>query len=339
MEELVRRDEFRIVLISSYDARFNKKAIFKSIKKLFSFYTVQIYHLATAKFIFLNDNFMPLGLLKFKKEAIITQLWHAEGIFKKFGFDVEQPQEIRELEKKSSEVLDYVICSSEDVVPYYADAFGVDESIVLPLGAARTDRLLNNKNTERLRMSFDRKYPECKGKKLVLYAPTFRDNPEDDGNLIEKFDIKAFNERFGEKYKLLIRLHPQVHTSYTSFDGAVDVCDYQNVSELVEVCDVLITDYSSICMDFALLDKPIYFYAFDLEKYNNQRSFYVDYETYVPGPVAKDFQTLLNLINSEIHKTYFPRNENFKKFNFGKPDGQAAKRIVETIVYNKKYEV
>lgn len=336
MEDLVRRDEFRIIRISSYDVRFDKKHIVKSIKTILRFFTVEIYHLATSKYIFLNDNFMPLGLLKFRNEAVITQLWHAEGVFKKFGFDVEQPKEIRELERNGNLALDYVVCSSDSVVPFYADAFSVPEKKILPLGSARTDYFYKDIDEQKLRYNFDRKHPECKGKKLVLYAPTFRDDPEDDKELIDKLDVKAFNNRFGEKYALLVRLHPQVHLSYKQLDGAVDVCDYKNVSELVRLCDILITDYSSICMDFALLEKPVYFYAFDLEKYESDRSFYFEYETYVPGPVAKDFQTLLNLINNEMSESYSSRRSNFNMFNFGIPDGKATQRIVDTIVYNKK---
>lgn len=88
-------------------------------------------------------------------------------------------------------------------------------------------------------------------------------------------------------------------------------------------------------MDFAIQDKPVYFYAFDLDRYERDRSFYFDYESYVPGPVAKDFQTLLNLINSTVSETYRMRRYDFNYSNFGTPDGKAAQRIVDRIIYNK----
>lgn len=338
MEEVIRRDEFRVVLISGRDLKFetsNVKKIFSSIGRAISFFTVKAYHLATAHYIFLNDNFMPMGKLHFKKNAVITQLWHAEGAFKKFGLNIEQPDEIRELEKKGNAKLTYVVCSSEDVAPIYANAFGVSDYKVLPLGSARLDWFSEEINTDRLRADFDKKYPMCKGKQLALYAPTFRDNTADDERILENFDVASFNERFGDKYALLIRLHPQVHSNVRIPDGAVDVCDYENVTELMRLCDFLITDYSSICMDFAIQDKPVYFYAFDLDRYERDRSFYFDYESYVPGPVAKDFQTLLNLINSTVSETYRKRRYDFNYSNFGTPDGKAAKRIVDRIIYNK----
>lgn len=338
MEEVIRRDEFRVVLISGRDLKFetsNVKKIFSSIGKAISFFTVKAYHLATAHYIFLNDNFMPMGMLRFKENAVITQLWHAEGAFKKFGLDIEQPDEIRELEKKGNAKLTYVVCSSEEVAPIYANAFGVSDYKVLPLGSARLDWFGKEINNDRLRADFDKKYPMCKGKQLALYAPTFRDNTADDERILENFDVASFNERFGDKYALLIRLHPQVHSNVRIPDGAVDVCNYGNVTEIMRLCDFLITDYSSICMDFAIQDKPVYFYAFDLDLYERDRSFYFDYESYVPGPVAKDFQTLLNLINSTVSETYRKRRYDFNYSNFGTPDGKAAERIVDRIIYNK----
>lgn len=338
MEEVVRRDEFRVIPISGRDLKIDRsgvKKLFSSLGKAISFFTVKVYHLATAHFVFLNDNFMPMGKLRFKEKAVVTQLWHAEGAFKKFGLDIEQPDEVRDLEKKGNAKLTYVVCSSEGVAPIYANAFGVSEYKVLPLGSARIDGFTKSVNTERLRADFDKRFPECKGKQLALYAPTFRDNRADDERILDNFDVAAFNERFGDKYALLIRLHPQVHANVKIPDGAVDLCDYENVTELMRLCDFLITDYSSICMDFAIQDKPVYFYAFDLDRYERDRAFYYDYESYVPGPVARDFQTLLNLINSTVSETYRNRRYDFNYANFGTPDGKAAQRIVDRIIFDK----
>lgn len=335
MEEVIRRDDFRVIPITGRDLKPDSRHLAKSIGKLISFFTVKAFHLATAGYVFLNDNFMPMGKLRFSKKAVITQLWHAEGAFKKFGLDIEQPESVRGLENAGNSKLTYVVCSSENVAPIYAGAFGVSDYKVLPLGSARSDYFFKAFNEKRLRADFDKKYPQCKGKKLALYAPTFRDNPADDSRILSFFDVEAFNERFGEEYALLIRLHPQVRSDVSIPDGAVDMCGYDNTLELIKLCDLLITDYSSICMDFSLQDKPVFFYAFDLDRYEKDRSFYFDYESYVPGPVAKDFQTLLNLINSTVSETYRLRRYDFNFANFGTPDGKAAERIVDRIIYQK----
>ncbi len=336
MKEVIMRDEFFICKISCKDLEIDKSSAFgiiKSLLRALRFFTVNAYHLATSHFVFMNDNFMPMAKLKFKNEAVVTQLWHAEGVFKRFGLHIEQPDAVRKLEIDGNKKLTYVVCSSEQVADIYAEAFGVFRYKVLPLGAPRVDEFFKKVNEERLRTAFDRTYPECRGKRLVLYAPTFRDDRADDRQLLDSIDIKAFNDRFGDTSRLLIRLHPQVHTSKADLTGATDVSGYEKLNDLMRICDIMITDYSSICMDFALLEKPIYFYAFDLEKYTADRAFYEDYETYVPGPVAKDFQTLLNLINNNVSETYRKRMLDFKYFNFGTPDGNASKRVVNTILY------
>lgn len=337
MNEAIMRDKFIIVKMSSKLGidKSSLKSFFASLADVLSFFTAKAYHLATSKYIFLNDNFMPMAKLNFRKEVVITQLWHAEGVFKKFGLHIKQPPEIRALERACNSKLSYVVCSSEAVADIYAEAFDVPSDRVLPLGAPRTDKFCQKINEQRLRDDFDKQFPECKGKKLVLYAPTFRENTEDDAAILDNIDINAFNVRFPDS-KLLIRLHPQVHSADSALDGAVDLSGYGDVQRLMRTADVLITDYSSICMDFALLNKPIYFYAFDLEKYSEDRAFYFDYESYVPGPVARDFQTLLNLMYSDMSQTYEKRRYDFVSKNFGTPDGKASERVVDRIINDKE---
>lgn len=318
-KELERRGEYSFNCISHAD--------FSTPLKAIVFFTKKAYLLATSKYVFMNDNFMPLGYLNFREAAVLVQLWHAEGAFKKFGLDIEQPAAIRKREIAANNKLTYVICSAEALVPIYASAFGVEERRVLPLGSPRADVLLNAKNAAELRAEFEKKHPECKNKKIVLYAPTFRDDPESDAHFLEKFDAKLFSEQLGEEYALLVRLHPQVHGS-ARLDGAVDVTDCKNINELTLVSDILVTDYSSVCMDFVLLGKPCVFFAPDLEEYAARRPFYFDYKSYVPGETAADTQQLVAAVKrAEPGKNA----EKFKKFNLSAVDGSSAKRIIESI--------
>ena len=326
---LEEKDGYEIVFISTQDLKLDLSsfsALIKSCLKAAGFFTLKAKALATSKFVFLNDNFMPMASLKFSKDAIVTQLWHAEGAFKRFGLSAPLTDEIREREKRCSQRLDYVVCTSKNVVPVYAEAFGVDESKILPIGSPRTDRLFNN-DIEKLRADFDKKYPECKGKKLVLYAPTFRDSAEKDASLLSTVDAKKFSMEFPDS-SLLIKLHPQIHSS-KPIDGATDVTK-EDIGMLTLICESVITDYSSVCMDFALLSKPCFFYAFDLEEYEDERSFYFDYESYVPGPVAKDFDAVIENIKN-------PRNSeeklhSFRDFNFDYIDYNNTQRVFDYII-------
>lgn len=327
---------FETVTISTRDLIIDKsniKSLISSCLKAAGFFTLKAKALATAKYVFLNDNFMPMASLRFSKDAVITQLWHAEGAFKKFGLSAPLTDEVREREKKCSASLTYIVCSSKNVAPVYAEAFGVDESKILPLGAPRIDSLLCERDTDGIRAAFDEKHPECKGKKLILYAPTFRDDPETDKNIVKNIDMQAFSRELGEEYCLLIKLHPQIHSG-EPVEGTVDVTQGHDIGDLTLICDMLITDYSSVCMDFALLSKPCIFFAFDLEEYEKERSFYFDYESYVPGTVARDFNEVINAIKSPVNDK--EKLHRFRDFNFDYIDCNNTKRIFDSIIKAEK---
>lgn len=322
---------YDIVNISTRDLQLDFsgiKSLVMSCLKAAGFFTLKAKALATSKYVFLNDNFMPMANLKFSKETVITQLWHAEGAFKKFGLSAPLTEDVAVREKKCSEKLTYVICSSKNVVPVYSEAFGIDEKKILPLGAPRIDLLLAERNTAELRKIFDETHPGCKGKKLILYAPTFRENGDADKRLLDNINMAEFNKHLGDEYSLLIKLHPQINSS-EPVEGAIDVTKGHDIGELTLICDMLITDYSSACMDFALLSKPCIFFAFDLEDYEKERSFYYDYESYVPGNVAKTFDEVIEAIKN-------PRNSEeklrtFRDFNFDYVDCNNAERIYNRI--------
>lgn len=323
---------YDIVFISTNDLKLSFSgigALVKSCLKAAGFFTLKAKALATSKYVFLNDNFMPMAQLKFSKKAVITQLWHAEGAFKKFGLSAPLTDDVREREKKCSARLDYIICSSKNVAPIYSEAFGVDESKVLSLGSPRIDSLLAEKDVDLIRAEFDKAHPECKGKSLVLYAPTFRDAPEKDSHLLKMINSELFNKEFGSEKILLTKLHPQIH-SCEAVTGAVDVTNGHDIGDLTLICDMVITDYSSVCMDFALLLKPCIFYAFDLEEYEQERSFYFDYERYVPGKVVRTPEELIEAIKNPQNGEESLRR--FREFNFDYIDCRNAERIYNAVI-------
>lgn len=318
---------YEFVFLTRKDLEFK----LKNIPRALSFFFVKSRKLASSKYVFLNDNFLPMAGCHFQKEAVIVQLWHAEGVFKKFGLSIPQLEEVRKNEIESNGKLSFVVCSSKNVVPFYAEAFGVSKDKVLPLGTPRTDWFFQKENREAATRNFDKRYPSLKGKKLVLYAPTFRDDPEQNERLLENFDSQKLSELLGDEYVLLLRLHPQVRPKATACNGAVDVTEYKDVRELVAVCDCLITDYSSICMDFSLLDKKTVFFAYDLDEYRKNRDFYFPYADYVPGPVTSCLEDTAKAVLAPFDRE---KNERFKRFNFDFTDSESAQRVVERIVIN-----
>lgn len=322
-EELKKMDGYNFVFITRQDL--SLKNPFKAL----GFFFIKSRQLATAEYVFLNDNFLPMGKLNFRKEAVVTQLWHAEGAFKKFGLHISQDETLRKAEIAANSKLTYVVCSSKGVRKIYAEAFGVDENKVLPLGSPRTDYFKNDENRINATDEIHRAFPHTKGKKILLYAPTFRDDEKRNGEILRYFDIPKLKTALGEEYEIFVRLHPQIHIGERDIGSATDVTDFYDVRKLILACDVLVTDYSSICMDFAFLDKKTVFFAYDLDWYKKRRDFYFDYESFVPGRVAKNTDELIAAVKADFAKD---RNEHFKKFNFDFFDSNSAKRVVEAIM-------
>ncbi len=329
-KELERRGNYDIKLITRRDIEFSGNP-FKMISGVFRFFFLSTYRLATSQYVFLNDNFMPLAYINFSDETTVVQLWHAEGVFKLFGLCSSLPAEVEELERRCCKRYTYAVCSSKNVAPYYAKAFDLPQDRVLSLGSPRTDRFFEEQDIDAMRQEFDLSYPMCKGKKLVMYAPTFRDDPKRDSKIMEFFDAKRFSEELSDEYVLLIRLHPQVHSATVeNSECCVDVTGYKDVGTLVQLTDLLITDYSSICMDFSILNKPCLFYAFDLDEYESERSFFFSYEDYVPGTVVRNFDELIKCVKEKDFTQ--EKQEKFRDFNFDYLDNQSTKRVIDEIM-------
>ncbi|MGN0447633.1 MAG: CDP-glycerol glycerophosphotransferase family protein [Acutalibacteraceae bacterium] len=321
-EKLKEKENLKFAFITREDL--SMKNPFKAL----SFFLFKSRLLAKSKYVFLNDNFLPMALLNFKEETVITQLWHAEGVFKKFGLHINQPDSVRKNEIEANKKLTWVLCSGEEIKGIYAEAFGVKNEQVLCLGAPRCDYLLTEGNGQKALEEIHRLYPESKNKKIVLYAPTFRDTKEKNADILNRFNPQKLSALLGEDYIIFVKLHPQVHEN-CSVKNAVDVTDYTDVRKLTLACDVLITDYSSICMDFSLLDKKTVFFAYDLEDYKLSRDFYFDYELYVPGAVAFTLEDCAKAVKGEFLKE---KNEAFKNKNFSYFDNQSSKRIIDFII-------
>ena len=279
-----------------------------------------LYHLATAGVVYLNNNFSPLAYLPFSKKTKLVQLWHGDGGWKKWGLsaDPDAPKL----------PYTYAVCNCESVRAFWAEAFGLPAERVLPLGSPRLDMLTRPYDKAALRRKFDAQYPRCRGKKLILYAPTFRENPEENRALLSHFDFDAFHARFGREAALLVRLHPKMHGLYDlRGTGAIDLTGLSDPADVLRVMDVLVTDYCSLCFDAVALDVPVVIYAFDEARYmTHDRGFYKPLRELPPGPIANDFPTLLEMLAAP--DTSGAQRAAFKAFHLGEVDGGACERII-----------
>lgn len=293
----------------------------------------KFYNLATSKYVFLDDNFFPMAFMNFNSKSTVVQLWHAPGAFKKFGASSGDENEVKML-KKISNKTDYLIVSSDCIIDSYSEAFQINKDKTKPLGLPRSDYFFENNNVDNLRQDFDNKYPQAKGKKLVLYAPTFRDNDKYN-NVLDFLNLDDFNSELGEDYILLLRLHPKKFLPITDSNlNYIDCTGFKNSEELLLISDILITDYSSIMIEFAILNKPIIFFTFDYDDYmSKDRGFYFDFKNTVPGVIVDNSKDLINSIkNEDFNKD---KIQPFLETQFNELNGQASKRVVDFLLNNE----
>ena len=303
---------------------YKDKLSFKSFQKL-----------AGSKYIFLNDNFFPLAFMSFNRECVITQLWHAPGASKKFGASVDF--ENKAILEKISQNTDYLISTSKNIEKFYSEAFQMPCDKIKPLGLPRLDYYFENHDVSLIKKEFFTRYNIPQHKKLILYAPTFREEIKYN-NVFEYFDLKTFNDKLSDEYTLLLRLHPKIKDFYgeaiSSDNDYVDVSDFENEQELMLISDMLITDYSSIMIEYAVLNRPIVFFTYDLDNYLScERGFYYDFKKTVPGPVVSNTPELIDAV--ENYDFDDGKKSLFLQSQFDEIDGESSKRVVDFLLNNE----
>ncbi len=142
------------------------------------------------------------------------------------------------------------------------------------------------------------------GKKVILYAPTWRDNQHVSGvgyTLQLPIDFDRLRSELGDEYVILFRAHYFVANEFDfeRYAGFItNVSDVSNINDLYIASDMLVTDYSSVFFDYAILQRPIIFYMYDLDEYvRDIRGFYFGLEE-LPGPVARTEAELVAAVRS-----------------------------------------
>ncbi len=150
----------------------------------------------------------------------------------------------------------------------------------------------------------------------------------------EHLDLQELAGVIGDDHVVLLRLHPFVRRRATlgpDLAGfAIDVSDHPDVNELMLVSDLLVTDYSSVIFEFALLGRPIAFLAPDREAYVGERGFYLDFPGDMPGPVFETTAALAGYVRAGRFDT--ARVEAFARASFDLADGRASERFVDLVV-------
>lgn len=300
---------------------------FKTIKRM-----------AMQDFIFVDDYVPLFGSIKLCPETKLIQVWHAGEGFKAVGYgrfgQAGSPRPVGTCHK----MYDYAITGSKRLVEVYSEVFGIPEERILPLGMARLDGFLDEDVIKEKTDEFYGIHPECKGKKLILFCPTFRGaNQKVACYDYDKLDMDAIYDFCGDEYIWAFKMHPFVknplHIKESQADRIIDLGDYKNINDLYYVTDIMITDYSSAYFEYALLKRPILFYTYDRVIYENIRGVHKSVKETAPGKVCDSFEELMTALKNkdyEIEKTI-----KFHDENFGEYDGHAADRIIDTVILGK----
>jgi CDP-ribitol ribitolphosphotransferase len=296
---------------------------------------LKTYHLARSEYVFLDNVFLPMAYMTFRTNVKVVQMWHGCAAIKKFGQDANRGK-LAELERRANQKYTHVIVNASSVVGFHASAFGVEASRIYPLGLPRTDPLFNQEYLKEAVEKLHLNYPQISGKRKILYAPTFRD--DDLGSSKLHYDLKQLSEHLDSNDILLLRLHPFVSARWKQRDTAcnmknvIDLSGYPELNAVLAAADVLVTDYSSIIYEFAVFERPIIFYAYDRIHYeSNVRGFYVDYEQYVPGPIAYNLEELIMYLRDTGADERFNKIKGFFKKYYDWFDGCSSKRIIDLI--------
>lgn len=259
-----------------------------------------IYHLATCEKVFVDNYYGFLSVTNFDESVVCIQLWHAAGAIKQFGFkdpstDL-RTKRAHDRFRKVYQRFDHVVVGSEKMAAIFRASFGITNEQIHRSGIPRTDFFFNDIEKKNALHSIRSAFPNLNDKKVILYAPTYRDDELSVSDI--QLDLELMYQHLNKDYMLLLRLHPAVKVDLCNQfpDFVVDVSHYPNLNHLLIVTDLLITDYSSIPFEFSLLNKPMIFFAYDLAEYTKARGFWENYEDNVPGPIVLSSESLIETI-------------------------------------------
>ncbi|HEX5038736.1 MAG TPA: CDP-glycerol glycerophosphotransferase family protein [Candidatus Limnocylindria bacterium] len=294
--------------------------------------------LARSRVVIVDDYFFPIYAIDPRPGTTIIQTWHASGAFKTFGYSVGDRAFGADaaLRDRVRIHANYDVCliGSQASTPAFAEAFGQPpDRFVSRLGIPRTD-LFFGEAAERASASVRRRYGLTDGRRLILYAPTFRGDRVTDARHGVSLDLGRLSRELGGTHRLILRLHPfvrggvEIGPELAGF--VVDASDHSDVNELMLVSDLLVTDYSSAIFEFSLLERPMAFFAPDLAEYERERGLYVDYRSWVPGPIFEDTDALARWIREGQFDGAAVRA--FREAAFEVADGRASRRVIEEVV-------
>jgi CDP-glycerol glycerophosphotransferase (TagB/SpsB family) len=256
-----------------------------------------MYHLQTARLFVIDNAYLPVHVAPHKPTTTVVQVWHAAGALKRFGLDTATP--LAEPERAFlHRYYDAVVVGGEWTRAPYAAALRTPIERVLALGSPRTDFFFDQEALAAARARVLAVHPELAGRRVVLYAPTFRGRGAGK-RAAPGMDAPKLRAALPADHALVLKTHPNLDPDATATAGYDVVADPTgDINDLLALTDILITDYSSSIVEFALLGRPIILLVGDLATYEVDPGLYLDYRTEMIGTQVVDTDGIIDAIAS-----------------------------------------
>lgn len=282
----------------------------------------------TSKVIVTDDYVKYLRYFPLRPEQRVIQLWHACGAFKKFG---QRGTNMSLPEDRATHAQYNLVCvSGENLRSIYADAFDVNYNKVKALGCPRTDDYFNKRLINKTKRKIYFRHPSLIGKSVIVYAPTFRDVGCDRSEFHPELDFDRLSKDLLPNQILLICPHPVMKNDILpkKYKNIRVMRDF-STNDYMLISDMLITDYSSVIFEYALLRKPIAFFCYDLPTYD--RGFYLNYPEDLPGDIYTNQDELTDYLTHPEKHILTDKMNSFVEKYMSACDGHSCERIAALI--------
>ncbi len=298
--------------------------------------------LAECKYLINNSTF-PFYFSK-KKNQVYINTWHGTPL-KHMGYERANGSLESDNTVRNFLCADYLLSANEILTRMYLEGYkmkGIYSGEIIEEGYPRNDLLVSTKREDIINTLQENGIEIDRNKKIILYAPTWRagDNGKELINPDELLEVKkSLEENIDtDKYQILIKPHYMVYRYLQGIDEykGLLVPSTIDTNEILSIVDVLISDYSSIFLDFLVLDRPVLFYVPDLQNYIDTRGLYIPVDE-LPGPVTDSLQILSDFIQDidEIRKQYKDAYREMREAVCCHDDGQVSKKIIDIVFENK----
>ena len=293
--------------------------------------------IARSDYIFTDDYAPIFGIITPDRRSKLIQVWHAGLGFKAVGYCRFGRKGSPHPQQSYFRRIHMALCGSEALIPVYEEVFGIEPEAILPLGIPRMDRALDPDLSRMHRERFFSDHPALKGRKIILFACTFRGTGQTDAFYdYGRVDFRKLYDFCGENYGVVVKSHPLLKEKPNlsgMADRVIDLSNYRDINDLYHVADILITDYSSACYEFAILNRPVLFYTYDRTLYEVTRGVHRRILDSAPGKVCDSFDQLMTALMTEDFE--MDRTRKFAEEQFGGFDGRATDRLIDRVLFGK----